>query len=224
LWTVCKGSEYLLLDNTKEETVDNCIDTQEKGQRRWYCRRSTYVCDGTAQSARCRLRPLYLWTCYAARPCIYSRYATLSQTLLDVTIIPNHILTNLLLTNPVTPVFWFTSPALGGYGLTPIQLSIFFGAVGISQAFWLLVVFPPLQVRFTTRGVLKGCYIAWPIFFAAAPMGNWFLRKGWTTTFWIVAPVLGVAGSAVAMAFSMLISLFLNFVLSSFQKIYRSIS
>jgi uncharacterized membrane protein YraQ (UPF0718 family) len=74
-----------------------------------------------------------------------------------------------------------------------------------------LLIFPPLQAKYTTRGVLKGCYIAWPIFFCAAPLCNWFLRKaergegsGWETAFWVTAPVLQIGGSGVAMAFSML--------------------
>lgn len=115
-----------------------------------------------------------------------------------------------LLTAPVTPVFWYTRPSLGGYGFSPVQISAFIASIGISQAIWLLVIFPPLQARYTTRGVLKGCLTAWPVFFAAAPLCNWFLRmaeasedrKAWRIAFWVVAPVLQIGGSGVAMAFS----------------------
>lgn len=91
-----------------------------------------------------------------------------------------------------------------------MQISAFIGSIGISQGIWLLLVFPPLQARYTTRGVLNGCLTLWPIFFAAAPLCNWFLRmaeasedgKAWRTAFWIVAPVLSIGGSGVAMGFS----------------------
>ncbi len=104
----------------------------------------------------------------------------------------------------VCPVFWFTAPELGGYGFTPIQISMFLGGIGISQGIWLLVAFPYLQRRFGTGAILRACYIAWPIFFVAAPICNLFLRWGgkWETAFWIVSPTLQIGGSGVSMAFS----------------------
>ncbi|KAE9372585.1 MFS general substrate transporter [Stipitochalara longipes BDJ] len=102
----------------------------------------------------------------------------------------------------VTPVFWFTDPALGGYGLTPRQISFFIGGIGISQAIWLLFAFPILQRRYGTGGVLRGCLFMWPIFFATCPVCNLFLRRGWTTAFWIIAPLLQIGGSGVAMGFT----------------------
>jgi hypothetical protein len=102
----------------------------------------------------------------------------------------------------VSPVFWAASVELGGYGFKPIQISYFLGGIGISQAFWLVVVFPPLQQKIGTDRILRFCLYAWPIFFASCPMCNTFLRRGWTTAFWIVAPILQVGGSGVAMAFS----------------------
>lgn len=105
---------------------------------------------------------------------------------------------------PVCPVFWFTSPEKGGYGFTPIQISMFLGGIGISQGLWLLVAFPILHKRFGTGNILRVCYILWPIFFVAAPMCNLFLRWGgpWRTVFWIVGPTLQIGGSGVSMAFS----------------------
>ncbi|KAF4634379.1 hypothetical protein G7Y89_g3719 [Cudoniella acicularis] len=102
----------------------------------------------------------------------------------------------------VCPVFWFTQPKLGGYGFTPIQISMFLAGIGVSQAFWLLVVFPPLHHRYGTGGILRGCLYVWPIFLASAPLCNIFLRNGWTTAFWITAPILQIGGSGVAMAFT----------------------
>ncbi|KAE8449021.1 hypothetical protein EG329_008609 [Mollisiaceae sp. DMI_Dod_QoI] len=105
----------------------------------------------------------------------------------------------------VCPVFWFTAPELGGYGFTPIQISMFLGGIGISQGIWLLVAFPYLQRRFGTGAILRACYIAWPIFFFAAPICNLFLRWGgkWETAFWIVSPTLQIGGSGVSMAFTL---------------------
>ena len=105
-------------------------------------------------------------------------------------------------TSAVIPVFYFTDIKLGGYGFTPLQISLFMALGGISQAVWLLLIFPPLQHRFGTGGVLRGCAAVWPLFFFAAAAGNLFLRQDWTLAFWIVAPVSMVVGSGVAMAFS----------------------
>ncbi|KAH8664547.1 MFS general substrate transporter [Xylariales sp. PMI_506] len=62
----------------------------------------------------------------------------------------------------IAPVFWFTPIELGGVGFTPFQTSIFMGETGFSQAFWLLVLFPPLQHRLGTNGILRACGIAYP--------------------------------------------------------------
>ena len=102
----------------------------------------------------------------------------------------------------VLPVFWFTQPELGGFGFSPLQISVFLGIAGLSQALWLLVAFPLLQHRFGTGGVLRGCSIVWPIMFAFTPVCTVFLRQGWNTAFWISAPIALVVGSGVAMAFS----------------------
>ena len=104
----------------------------------------------------------------------------------------------------VCPVFYFTAVSLGGYGFSPLQISLFMALAGISQALWILLVFPPLQGRFGTGGVLRGCAVAWPILFFVAPLGNFFLRQDWKLTFWIVGPMFLVVGSGVSMAFSKL--------------------
>jgi hypothetical protein len=103
----------------------------------------------------------------------------------------------------VMPVFYFTQPSLGGYGLTPLYMSFFMGLAGLSQALWLLFAFPPLQTRFGTGAVLRGCSVVWPFFFLAHPVCNEILRKGWKVPFWVVAPMVLAVGSGVAMAFSM---------------------
>jgi len=102
------------------------------------------------------------------------------------------------------PLFWFTPVQLGGFGFSPPQISIFLAAVGISQAIWLLLIFPPLQHKFGTGGVLRGCCFCWPFLFALAPVCSELLRRDWTVAFWILAPISQIAGSGVSMAFSKL--------------------
>lgn len=102
----------------------------------------------------------------------------------------------------VSPVFQFTDPSLGGWGFSPLQISLFLGTAGISQALWTLIIFPPLQHRIGTGGVLRLCYAIWPAFFLMYPVCNLLIRRGWTAAFWTVAPVGLVVGSGVSMAFS----------------------
>ncbi|TVY87934.1 Efflux pump [Lachnellula willkommii] len=113
-----------------------------------------------------------------------------------------HVMTLGLAYTAITPVFWFTSVEKGGYGFTPLQNAAFIAGIGVSQSLWLLFVFPPLQHKIGTGGVLRLCLYAWPIFFISAPVCNAFLRNGWTTAFWVVAPIVQIGGSGVAMAFT----------------------
>lgn len=101
------------------------------------------------------------------------------------------------------PIFYFTSVELGGYGFSEFQIAMFIGVGGLAQAIWLLFVFPPLQRRIGTGGVLRLCATAWPVWFAATPAANYLLRLKLETAFWTFAPILLVIGSGVAMAFSM---------------------
>ncbi|TVY80317.1 Efflux pump azaK [Lachnellula suecica] len=135
-----------------------------------------------------------------------------------VLFIYGHVMLLGLAYTAVMPVFWYTSPANGGYGFSTLQNSAFLAAVGISQSIWLLFIFPPLQRKFGTGGILRGCLYAWPIFFASAPIANLFLRKGWTTAFWILTPILQIGGSGVAMAFTA-VQLALNDVAPSHETL-----
>lgn len=83
----------------------------------------------------------------------------------------------------VSPVFYFTSVELGGWEFTPPMISLFFAGVGVSQAIWLLFVFPPLQKKFGTVAVLKGCMIGWPILLLITPACNWLLRNDFRIAF-----------------------------------------
>ncbi|KAG4440788.1 hypothetical protein IFR05_003716 [Cadophora sp. M221] len=102
----------------------------------------------------------------------------------------------------VAPLFWYTRPSLGGFGFTPNQISYFMCSIGIAQAIWLLVFFPLLHRKFGTGTILRACYLIWPLTFVVAPLCNYFLRQGWTTAFWIIAPTVQVIGSGVSMAFT----------------------
>jgi len=102
----------------------------------------------------------------------------------------------------VVPVFWFTQPNLGGFGFSPLEISLFLGAAGISQAIWLLVAFPPLQRKFSTGGVLRACTIVWPISFLTLPLCSILLRRDLNLAFWIIAPITTVVGAGVSMGFS----------------------
>jgi len=120
----------------------------------------------------------------------------------NVLYIYGHIMLLALAFTAVTPVFWFTQPELGGLGFSPFLISVFLAAAGMSQAIWLLIAFPPLQHRFGTGGVLRGCSVVWPIMFILWPICNMFLRQKWKVAFWVIMPINTVAGSGVAMAFT----------------------
>lgn len=102
----------------------------------------------------------------------------------------------------MSSVFTYTPVELGGWGLEPNQISIFLALAGASQALWMLGPFTPLQKRFGTGGVLRGCAFLWPFFMAAFPLMNEARRHLPDLVFWIVMPTMTVIGSAVAMAFS----------------------
>ncbi|EHY51962.1 hypothetical protein HRR83_003476 [Exophiala dermatitidis] len=102
----------------------------------------------------------------------------------------------------IIPVFYFTPVHLGGFGFTPFQISLFMGIGGLSQAMWLLVVFPWLQARIGTAGVMRLCATEYPFFFTVLPLCNLLLRHHLTALFWVVACTSLVIGSGVAMSFT----------------------
>ncbi|CAI7664176.1 unnamed protein product [Penicillium bialowiezense] len=105
----------------------------------------------------------------------------------------------------VIPVFWFTPVSLGGYGWTPLQISLMMGLNGAAQAIWLLLVFPPLQRKIGTNGVIRVCASVYPAFFLICPIGNVLLRRGTEasiSTFWIFVPVGLTIGCGVSMSFT----------------------
>ncbi|KAF2203009.1 MFS general substrate transporter [Delitschia confertaspora ATCC 74209] len=118
----------------------------------------------------------------------------------------------------VVPVFLFEPVELGGIGFSPFFISLTMGVGGLAQAVWILFAFPPLQLRIGTGGVLRLCAIAWPIFFAAWPLGNLLLRHNMKVAFWIVTPFEVIMGSGVAMAYTS-IQLAVNDIAPSHQTL-----
>ena len=102
----------------------------------------------------------------------------------------------------VFPVFWFTSISKGGYGFSPLQISLLLGLGGISQAFWLLFIFPPMQRRYGTGGVLRFSGWIFPLGNICNPLLQFMLRKDITTPFWILLPTTTIIGTSAAMAFT----------------------
>ncbi|KAI0835233.1 MFS general substrate transporter [Hypoxylon sp. FL0890] len=105
----------------------------------------------------------------------------------------------------IVPVFWYTSPKLGGFGFTPLQISLFMALTGVSQALWLLLLFPPLQHRLGTNGVLRACGVAYPFFMGIQAFLNLLLYQNThvaTIVFWVAAPIIIALGSGISMAFT----------------------
>jgi hypothetical protein len=116
-----------------------------------------------------------------------------------------HIMTLAFAYTAIIPVFWFTPVPLGGWGFTPLQISLMMGLNGAAQAAWLLLVFPPLQHRIGTKGVIRVCALAYPFFFLGCPIGNVLLRSGTEASvnaFWVFAPIMLTIGCGVSMSFT----------------------
>ncbi|KAJ5390822.1 Efflux pump azaK [Penicillium cataractarum] len=116
-----------------------------------------------------------------------------------------HIMTLAFAYTAIIPVFWFTPVPLGGWGFSSLQISLMMGLNGAAQAAWLLLVFPPLQHRIGTKGVIRLCALAYPVFFLSCPIGNVLLRAGSEASiraFWVFAPTMLVVGCGVSMSFT----------------------
>jgi len=114
----------------------------------------------------------------------------------------SHIMLLAFAYTAIVPLWWYTSVALGGFGFSPRQISLLLCLNGLAQAAWLLLVFPPLQHRIGTNGVLRLCAYAYPVFFALCPFGNMLLRAGAVTAFWAIAPPLLAVGCGISMSFT----------------------
>ncbi|KAK7965835.1 uncharacterized protein PG986_000112 [Apiospora aurea] len=102
----------------------------------------------------------------------------------------------------IIPVFWFTSVKLGGLAFTKFQIGAFMAMTGVSQAVWLLVVFPPLQHRMGTNGVMRLCANCYPFFLGTNALLNALRRAGFDRVFWVAAPCFLAIGPGVSMSFT----------------------
>lgn len=105
----------------------------------------------------------------------------------------------------IIPVFWYTKVHLGGFGFNPFQISIMMGLNGAAQAAWLLLVFPPLQRKIGSNGVIRVCAYGYPFFFLSCPLANVLLRmntEGSLKVFWVFVPILLAIGCGVSMSFT----------------------
>jgi MFS-type transporter involved in bile tolerance (Atg22 family) len=116
-----------------------------------------------------------------------------------------HIMVLAFAYTAIIPLFWFTPIELGGYNFTPLQISMMMGLNGAAQAIWLLLVFPPLQKKIGSNGVIRLCAYAYPFFFLCCPLGNVLLRRGTDASlkaFWILLPITLAIGCGVSMSFT----------------------
>jgi MFS family permease len=102
----------------------------------------------------------------------------------------------------VWPVFLFTRVPLGGLGLKPLYISIVMALGGLSQSIYLLFVFPWMQKRIGTGGVLRVCAIAYPFFFLTVPILSILLRNGLDAVAWTLLGIELLFGPGVAMSFT----------------------
>ena len=102
----------------------------------------------------------------------------------------------------IISIFWFTPVERGGFGFDQFQIGMFMSLNGVSQALWLLVVFPPLQHRLGTNGVIRACAAAYPFFLGSSAVLNLLLRQGFVTLFWVLAPLAIMIGPGVSMSFT----------------------
>lgn len=102
----------------------------------------------------------------------------------------------------IISVFWFTPIERGGFGFDQFWIGMFMSLNGVAQALWLLLVFPPLQHRLGTNGVIRACASAYPFFLGFSAVLNLFLRHGFVTLFWVLAPLATMIGPGVSMSFT----------------------
>lgn len=90
-------------------------------------------------------------------------------------------------------------------GFSQQQIAFWTAGQGGSQTIWLLIIFPFLQHRIGTKGVLRACAIAYPWSFICYIVLNYILRSTSEAAhvwFLIYAPLIVVLAPGVAMAFT----------------------
>ncbi|KAM0205689.1 hypothetical protein ACHAPQ_003502 [Fusarium lateritium] len=86
----------------------------------------------------------------------------------------------------------YTGVVHGGLGFSAHQITLYMTAQGISEAIWVLLVFPSLQRRVGTNGMVNAGAIAFPLFFAGYIVMNAFLRNGGPVALILYHIVLGI--------------------------------
>ncbi|PHH87833.1 hypothetical protein CDD83_8349 [Cordyceps sp. RAO-2017] len=117
----------------------------------------------------------------------------------------SHVMLLAFVFTAILPLALYTPVSLGGIGCSSFGISIYMAVQGGSQALWLLLVFPRLQRRLGTRGVLRFCAFAYPPFFVGYILMNALLRQGSEPSvvcFWIICSVVVVVGPCVSMSFT----------------------
>lgn len=105
----------------------------------------------------------------------------------------------------IAPLFMYTPIGLGGLSFTSPQIAFFLCLNGLAQTIWVLLIFPPLQHRIGTLGVIRMCATAYPVWFLMQPLFNLLLRQEdeiLATIFWVLAPVSICLGCGVCMSFT----------------------
>ncbi|EJT99023.1 MFS general substrate transporter [Dacryopinax primogenitus] len=125
-----------------------------------------------------------------------------SPGVLPALLIFEYVMLISVLFTALLPLFAYTPISLGGWSFTPPQISLYLAAGGAGQAFWILLVFPPMQHRIGTGNVLRLTAIARPLGLAALPALNMLLRAGRETAFWVLLPIAALLGSSVSMSFT----------------------
>ena len=106
----------------------------------------------------------------------------------------------------ILPVVLYTPIDLGGMGYSPSSITVFMTGLGISETVWMVLVFPSLQSKIRTKGVMRLCAFFWPAFFAGYVLMNATLRAERNQANEVRSTVIWAAniifGSGIWMAFT----------------------
>jgi hypothetical protein len=103
------------------------------------------------------------------------------------------------------PVLFYTPIALGGMEFSQAQITVCMSILGACDTVWMVFVFPFLQRRVGTKGIMQTGSFTWPSFFAGFIIANALLRrnsKEATAAAFIVGLFVALFGSAVGMSFT----------------------
>ncbi|EJP70177.1 major facilitator superfamily transporter [Beauveria bassiana ARSEF 2860] len=76
----------------------------------------------------------------------------------------------------ISPVVLHTTVAIGGFGFSTSQSTMYITVQGLSETAWLLLAFPLLHSRVESMGIVRICSVAFPCVFAAHILMNALLR------------------------------------------------